>query len=96
MNQQNGRTPFERIAKARYDHLANFAELQTGSQIWLNLPTRTRGRLLKLQPTWEGSCKAITDINDVVYRIQCLPRGKMLVPLERLALYLQATRDERS
>jgi hypothetical protein len=52
--------------KARYDRLANSAGFQEGD-VWLYLPTQTRGRSPKLQSAWEGPYKVITRINDVVY-----------------------------
>jgi hypothetical protein len=75
--------------KDRYYRLANSAGFQEGDRVWLYHPTRTRGRSPKLQSAWEGPYKVITRINDVVYRIQRLPRSRMMVlHLDRLAPYL--------
>jgi hypothetical protein len=56
--------------KACYDHLPNSAGFYEREEVWLYHPTRTRGKLLKLQPTWEGPYKVVTQINDAMYRIQ--------------------------
>jgi hypothetical protein len=57
---------FNEKMEARYDRLANFAGFYEGVQVWLYPATRTRGKSPKLQPSWEGPCKVITQINDVV------------------------------
>jgi hypothetical protein len=60
MNQHNGRVWCEGITntnirmKACYDHLTNSAGFHEGDKVWLYHPTQTRGKLLKLQTTWEG------------------------------------------
>jgi hypothetical protein len=83
--------------KAPCYRLANYAGFEEGDKVWLYRPTRTRGKLPKLQPSWEGRYKVITQINDVVYRIQRHPRAKIILEhLKRLAPYLRATRDELS
>jgi hypothetical protein len=80
--------------KASYDRLADSAGFQEGDQLWLYRPTRTRGKSPSHQPSWEGSYKMISRINDVVYRIQRHPRAKMMVVhLGRLVPYLGAPRD---
>jgi hypothetical protein len=82
--------------KARYDRPANSIGLQKGDKVWLYCPNQTRGKSPKLQPSWEGSYKVITRINDVLCRIQRHPRAKiMVVHLDRLAPYLGTTRDEQ-
>jgi hypothetical protein len=81
--------------KTRYDKLANFAGYQEGDRVWLYRPTRTKGKSPKLQFSWEGPCKVVNRINDVVYRIQKNPRSRvMVVHLDRLATYQGAARDE--
>jgi hypothetical protein len=79
--------------KTRYDHLAGFQE---GNTNWLHHPARNRGKSPKLQPSWEDTCQMITQIIDVVCRIQQHPRVKiMVVHLDRLGPYLGATGDEQ-
>jgi hypothetical protein len=75
--------------KARYDHIANSALFQEGDQVWLFHQTWTRGKALKLQSSWEGLSKAITQIRDVVICIRWHPRAKIVVVhLDRLAPYV--------
>jgi hypothetical protein len=74
--------------EARYDCPANTTGIQQQDHAWLFHPTRTRGKLPKLQSSWEGPYIVITQIDDVVYGIQRHPRMKMLaVHLDRLAPY---------
>jgi hypothetical protein len=60
-----------------YDHLANSANYKEGDQFRLHRPTSTKWKSPKLQPSWEGPHRIVTQTNDVVYRIQCHPRMKM-------------------
>ncbi|KAJ8949008.1 hypothetical protein NQ318_005182, partial [Aromia moschata] len=72
--------------KETYDINANDGRYQPGNQVWLYNPQRRRGLSPKLQSSWEGSYEVVTRINDVVYRIQKLPRGKpRVVHFNRLA-----------
>ncbi|KAJ8946775.1 hypothetical protein NQ318_018984 [Aromia moschata] len=72
--------------KETYDINANDGRYQPGNQVWLYNPQRRRGLSPKLQSSWEGPYEVITRINDVVYRIQKLPRGKSrVVHFNRLA-----------
>jgi hypothetical protein len=82
--------------KTWYDILADSAGYQEGDRVWLYCPTRMKGKSLKLQSSWEGPYKIVTQINDVVYRIQKNPRSRMMVVyLDWLALYQGAAQDER-
>jgi hypothetical protein len=55
--------------------------------VWLYCSTCTKGKLPNPLSSWEGLYKVVTQINDVVYRIQQNPRSRMMVVhLERLAL----------
>jgi hypothetical protein len=56
--------------KARYDRVANSARYEEGDRVWLYRPTRKKGKIPKLQTCWEGPYNIITQMNDVVYRIQ--------------------------
>ncbi|KAJ8944260.1 hypothetical protein NQ318_013672 [Aromia moschata] len=72
--------------KETYDINANDGRYQPGNQVWLYNPQRRRGLSPKLQSSWEGPYEVVTRINDVVYRIHKLPRGKpSVVHFTRLA-----------
>ncbi|KAJ8952749.1 hypothetical protein NQ318_008063 [Aromia moschata] len=72
--------------KETYDINANDGRYQPGNQVWLYNPQRRRGLSPKLQSSWEGPYEVVTRINDVVYRIQKLPREKpRVVHFNRLA-----------
>ncbi|PNF17535.1 hypothetical protein B7P43_G16461 [Cryptotermes secundus] len=76
--------------KTRYDKLANSAGYDEGDRVCLYRPTRRKGKSPKLQASWEGPYNVVTRINDVVYRIQSIPRSRMLVVhLDRLALIME-------
>jgi hypothetical protein len=82
--------------KTRYDRLANCAGYHEGDRAWVYHPTRMKGKSPEHQPSWEGPCKRVTLINNVVYRIQKYPRSRiMVVHPERLAPYQGTARDER-
>ncbi|KAJ8948302.1 hypothetical protein NQ318_020789 [Aromia moschata] len=82
--------------KETYDINANDGRYQPGNQVWLYNPQRRRGLSPKLQSSWEGQYEVITQINDVVYRIQKLPRGKpKVVHFNRLAPFA-GSNDERA
>ena len=81
--------------KARYKQLVNSAGFQEGDRVWLYSPAQKTGKSPKLQKIWECPYVTINWINDIVYRIQWHSRAKMIViHLDRLALYLEATQDE--
>ncbi|KAJ8937745.1 hypothetical protein NQ318_009155 [Aromia moschata] len=72
--------------KETYDINANDGRYQPGNQVCLYNPQRRRGLSPKLQSSWEGPYEVVTRINNVVYRIQKLPRGKpRVVHFNRLA-----------
>jgi hypothetical protein len=72
--------------KERYDIKADQGGYQAGDLVWLYNPKRIRGYSPKLQNQWEGPYEVVTRINDVVYRIKKLPRGKpRIVHFNRLA-----------
>jgi hypothetical protein len=56
--------------KTCYDCLADSMGLQQGDRAWLYHPTQIRGKSPKLQSSWEGQNKVITQINNVGYRIR--------------------------
>jgi hypothetical protein len=47
---------------------------QEEDQVWLNCQTWTTGKSPKLLPCWLGPCNVVTQINSVLYMIQCHPR----------------------
>ncbi|KAJ8939120.1 hypothetical protein NQ318_012360 [Aromia moschata] len=59
----------ERMKKT-YDINFNDGRYQPGNQVWLYNPQRRRGLSPKLQSSWEGPYQVVTQINNVVYRIQ--------------------------
>ncbi|KAJ8951575.1 hypothetical protein NQ318_020452 [Aromia moschata] len=82
--------------KETYDINANDGRYQPGNQVWLYNPQRRRGLSPKLQSSWEGPYEVVTRINDVVYRIQKLPRGKpRVVHFNRLAPFA-GSNDEQA
>ncbi|KAJ8935662.1 hypothetical protein NQ318_012824 [Aromia moschata] len=61
------------------------------------IPARQRRRGLspKLKSSWEGPYEVVTQINDVVYRIQKLPRGKpRVVNFNRLAPFTVSNEEQ--
>jgi hypothetical protein len=82
--------------KAHYDHLINTTGFQEGDQLWMYHLFLTREKSPKLHSSWEGTFRVITWISDVVYRIQCHPRVKMMVVyVDRVVLRLGATQDKQ-
>ncbi|KAJ8935728.1 hypothetical protein NQ318_010578 [Aromia moschata] len=82
--------------KETYDINANDGRYQPGNQVWLYNPQRRRGLSPKLQSSWEGPYEVVTRINDVVYRIQKLPRRKpRVVHFNRLAPFA-GSNDEQA
>ncbi|KAJ8945969.1 hypothetical protein NQ318_016797 [Aromia moschata] len=82
--------------KETYDINANDGRYQPGNQVWLYNPQRRHGLSPKLQSSWEGPYEVVTRINDVVYRIQKLPRGKpRVVHFNRLAPFA-GSNDEQA
>lgn len=47
--------------------------------VWLYNLQRKKGLSPKLSPSWEGPCKVVQMINDVVYRIRRSPRSKIKI-----------------
>ncbi|POS82770.1 hypothetical protein EPUL_005785, partial [Erysiphe pulchra] len=74
--------------KERYDVKAEKGGYNPGELVWLYNPRRRRGYSPKLQRSWEGPYEVLTRINDVIYRIKQLPRGKpKIIHFNRLAPY---------
>jgi hypothetical protein len=82
--------------KTPYNRLANCVGYHEDNKEWLYFSTCTKRKSLKLQSPWEGPCKVVTQINDVVYRIKSNRTSRMmLVHLGHLAPYQGTTWDER-
>ncbi|KAJ8961582.1 hypothetical protein NQ318_014834 [Aromia moschata] len=80
--------------KETYDINANDGRYQPGNQVWLYNPQRRRGSP-KLQSSWDGPYELIRQINDVVYRIQKLPRGKpRVIHFNRLAPFAGSNEEQ--
>lgn len=74
--------------KNRYDVKAQEGGFHPGDLVWLYNPQRRRGLCPKLQRNWDGPYQVVKRINDVVYRICKVPRGKpKVVHFNRLAPY---------
>jgi hypothetical protein len=81
--------------KTCYNRLANCAGYHEGAKVWFYCLTCMKGKLPKLQTSWEGPDKVATQIIDVVCRIQENPRSRMMVVhLDRLAPYQGTARDD--
>ncbi|KAJ8941098.1 hypothetical protein NQ318_019103 [Aromia moschata] len=80
--------------KETYDINANDGRYQPGNQGLLYNPQRSRG--LSPKHGREGQYEVVTRINDVIYRIQKLPRGKpRVVHFNRLAPFAE-NNDEQA
>lgn len=70
-----------------YDLKANSGGFQD-DKLWLFNPQGKKGKSPKLTPVWERPSKVVKRINDVVYRVQRSPKGKMkIVHLDRFNSY---------
>jgi len=63
--------------KARYDLRANSGGFQQNDKLWLFNPQRKKCKSPKLTPVWKGPYNVVKRLNDVVYRVQRSPKGKM-------------------
>jgi transposase InsO family protein len=74
--------------KRYYDTRTMEKSYQVGDLVWLYNPRRRRGVCPKLQKNWEGPYTIKKKINDVIYRIVKIPRGKpVVVHHDRLVPY---------
>ena len=59
-----------------------------GALVWVYSPVWKKGRSPKLDSHWEGPCTVLKKLSDVVYRVQLLRRGWVVVlHRDRLAPY---------
>lgn len=79
---------------ACYNHLLNSDGFQVRQSLVVSPDPDQKEISAELQQFWEGPYVG-SWINNAVYRIQRHPKAKiMVVHLDRLALYLEASREE--
>ncbi|KAL7844430.1 hypothetical protein SRHO_G00229690 [Serrasalmus rhombeus] len=72
--------------KRPYDTCCQGAPLAPGTAVWFYNPRRKTGRCPKLQSDWEGPCRILHRLSEVVYRVQT-SRRTVVVHRDRLAPY---------
>ncbi|KAL7841611.1 hypothetical protein SRHO_G00253020 [Serrasalmus rhombeus] len=72
--------------KRAYDTRCQGAPLAPGTAVWFYNPRRKTGRCPKLQSDWEGPCRVLHRLLEVVYRVQT-SRRTVVVHRDRLAPY---------
>jgi len=83
--------------KTRYDLKASEGGFSVGDLVWLYNPQRKRGLSPKLQRHWEGPYEVVKRINDILYRIKKLPKGKpRVVHFNRLAPFEEQRREDQA
>lgn len=65
--------------KSRFDLKVHMIYFKPGQKVWLFAPKRVKGKCPKIQRDWEKTFVIRAKLNDVVYRIQKVPRGKFKV-----------------
>ena len=74
--------------KRNYDRKASSHGLREGIFVWLHDPSKRKGISPKLQLRWKGPFLIVTQLSDVVFRIQASPRSKpVVVHADRLKPY---------
>lgn len=74
--------------KRAYDLRTKGEDFVAGALVWVYNPVRKKGRSPKLDSHWEGPCTVLKTLSDVVYRVQLLRRGRVVVlHRDRLAPY---------
>lgn len=74
--------------KRNYDVRSKGRDFQAGDLVWVYTPKRKKGRSPKLDCHWDGPCRVIERVGEVVYRVQVPPRGrKVVLHRDRLAPY---------
>ena len=74
--------------KRNYDVRSKGRDFQAGDLVWVYTPKRKKGRSPKLDSHWDGPCRILERVGEVVYRIQVPPRGrKVVLHRDRLAPY---------
>ncbi|KAL7863372.1 hypothetical protein SRHO_G00123560 [Serrasalmus rhombeus] len=72
--------------KRAYDTCCQGAPLVPGTDVWFYNPRHKKGRCPKLQSDWEGPCRVLHRLSEVVYRVQT-GRRTVVVHRDRLAPY---------
>lgn len=74
--------------KKNYDRKTNSSGLKEGDFVWLHDPSKKKGLSPKLQLRWKGPYLIVSQLSDVVYRIQASPKGKCaIIHSDRLTPY---------
>lgn len=74
--------------KRNYDVRSKGRDFQAGELVWVYTPKRKKGRCPKLDCHWDGPCRVIERVGEVVYRVQVPPKGrKVVLHRDRLAPY---------
>ncbi|CAL9703513.1 unnamed protein product [Knipowitschia caucasica] len=74
--------------KRNYDVRSKGKDFSTGDLVWVYNPKRKKGRCPKLDSHWDGPCRVLEQVGEVVYRVQVPPRGrKVVLHRDRLAPY---------
>ena len=80
--------------KTHYDRKTHSHGLKEGQFVWLHDPSKRKGLSPKLQLRWKGPFLIVTQLSDVVFRIQASPRSKpMVVHADRLKPYEGEEKD---
>uniref|UniRef100_A0AAV2KTQ3 Gypsy retrotransposon integrase-like protein 1 n=1 Tax=Knipowitschia caucasica TaxID=637954 RepID=A0AAV2KTQ3_KNICA len=62
--------------KRNYDVRSKGKDFSTGDLVWVYTPKRKKGRCPKLDSHWDGPCRVLEQVGEVVYRVQVPPRGR--------------------
>lgn len=74
--------------KRNYDLKSKGRSFKYGELVWVYTPKRKKGRCPKLDRHWDGPCRVLERVGEVVYRVQVPPRGrKVALHQDRLAPY---------
>lgn len=74
--------------KRNYDVRNKGKDFRAQDLVWVYIPKRKKGRCPKLDSHWDGPCRVLERVGEVVYRVQVPPRGrKVVLHRDRLAPY---------
>ena len=74
--------------KRNYDVHARGRHFSASELVWVYNPQRKKGRCPKLDSNWEGPCRVLERLSEVVYRVQLQRRGRIVaLHRDRLAPY---------
>ena len=63
------------LQKRAYDTPCQGRDFASGDRVWVYLPLRKKGVSSKLTCHWEGPCRLLAKVSDVVYQIHTKTRG---------------------